>query len=88
MPLTDMPLEELRAYRPAVAEPEDFDGFWTKTLTAAGEAGRTAAPAEYRRPAVSPLRTVDVHPARLPSLSEAPPTARPSTMRVQAAKIS
>ena len=75
MPLTDMPLEELRAYRPAVAEPEDFDGFWTKTLTAAREAGRTAAPAEYRRLTDSPLRTVDVHDVRFPGWGGQPVAA-------------
>lgn len=30
----DMPLAELRAYRPRVAEPEDFDVFWRQTLDA------------------------------------------------------
>ncbi len=28
----DLPLEELRAYRPEVAEPADFDEFWASTL--------------------------------------------------------
>ena len=32
MPLFDMPLEELRAYRPARDEPSDFDSFWSTTL--------------------------------------------------------
>jgi cephalosporin-C deacetylase len=32
MALFDLPLPELRAYRSASAEPEDFDAFWTKTL--------------------------------------------------------
>ena len=34
MPLFDMPLEELRKYRPPRAEPEDFDAFWADTLAA------------------------------------------------------
>ena len=35
MALTDLPLETLRAYRPEVAEPSDFDEFWTDTLAQA-----------------------------------------------------
>ncbi len=30
--LFDMPLEELRAYKPPCDEPDDFDGFWRETL--------------------------------------------------------
>jgi len=37
--LTDMSLAELRAYRPEVAEPADFDEFWAAQLTAARAAG-------------------------------------------------
>lgn len=33
----DMPLEELRAYRPEREEPADFDDFWSGTLAAARE---------------------------------------------------
>ena len=33
MPLFDMPLEELREYRPPRAEPADFDAFWSRTLS-------------------------------------------------------
>ncbi|MEU5576136.1 acetylxylan esterase [Streptomyces huasconensis] len=32
MPQFDLPLEELRRYRPELPEPEDFDAFWQKTL--------------------------------------------------------
>lgn len=32
MALFDMPLPELRAYRPQIDEPDDFDAFWAKTL--------------------------------------------------------
>ncbi|MEU6217466.1 acetylxylan esterase [Streptomyces sp. NPDC047022] len=32
MALFDLPLDELRAYRSASAEPADFDAFWAKTL--------------------------------------------------------
>lgn len=37
MPLTDLPLTELQAYRPDVAEPEDFDAFWAASIAAARE---------------------------------------------------
>ncbi|WP_223778339.1 acetylxylan esterase [Streptomyces sp. 135] len=32
MPQFDLPLDELRHYRPELPEPEDFDAFWEKTL--------------------------------------------------------
>ncbi|MDR5701886.1 acetylxylan esterase [Agromyces aerolatus] len=32
MPFFDLPLDQLREYRPVVAEPEDFDAFWATTL--------------------------------------------------------
>ena len=32
MPYTDLPLEALRAYRPALVEPPDLDVFWADTL--------------------------------------------------------
>jgi len=32
MPLFDMPLEKLKKYKPAAAEPENFDRFWKQTL--------------------------------------------------------
>ncbi|MEU4800018.1 acetylxylan esterase [Streptomyces sp. NPDC023327] len=32
MPQFDLPLDELRRYRPELPEPEDFDAFWEKTL--------------------------------------------------------
>ncbi len=35
MPLFDMPLEELREYRPPREEPDDFDAFWSVTLSEA-----------------------------------------------------
>jgi len=35
VPLFDLPVDELRAYRPEVAEPADFDEFWAGTLAEA-----------------------------------------------------
>ncbi|MGW0904701.1 acetylxylan esterase [Streptomyces sp. NPDC002853] len=56
MPHFDMPLDELRRYRPEMTEPEDFDAFWEKTLSAAREHDLDArfAPVEAH------LSTVDV----------------------------
>jgi len=39
MPQFDLPLSELRAYRPDVAEPADFDEFWQRTLDESRAAG-------------------------------------------------
>lgn len=49
MSFNDLPLEELRAYRPAVAEPADFDAFWARTLA---ESRALAVP-----PVVEPVET-------------------------------
>ncbi|HIY65878.1 MAG TPA: acetylxylan esterase, partial [Candidatus Agrococcus pullicola] len=35
MPLTDGHLEHLRAYRPEIPVPDDFDAFWADTLSGA-----------------------------------------------------
>jgi cephalosporin-C deacetylase len=32
MPLVDLPLEQLRAFAPNIAEPADFDAFWSRTI--------------------------------------------------------
>ncbi len=37
MPFFDMPLDELRHYRPDIPEPADFDDFWARTLAEARE---------------------------------------------------
>lgn len=39
MALFDLPVDELREYRSASAEPADFDAFWSKTLQEAREHG-------------------------------------------------
>lgn len=64
MALTDMPLAELRNYRPDVPEPEDLDGFWSKTLAAARAAA--TQPARYTLVEDSPLKSVEVYDARFP----------------------
>lgn len=42
MPLTDLPLTELRSFRPDVTMPDDFDTFWRETLAEARELGAPA----------------------------------------------
>lgn len=54
--LIDMPLAELRSYRPEPSEPADFDDFWQRTLA---DARAQAGPAQFA-PYASGLRTVDV----------------------------
>jgi len=47
VPVTDLPLEQLRVFRPHVDEPSDFDAFWRRTID---EAIVVAAP-----PTLSPV---------------------------------
>jgi cephalosporin-C deacetylase len=56
MPSIDLPLDELRRYKPDRAEPADFDDFWTATLA---ESRALAAPPRFE-PYRSSLRTLDV----------------------------
>ncbi len=53
---SDLPLRELEAYRPAVADPEDFDEFWAAQLA---EAAFFPIDARFE-PVPNPLETVDV----------------------------
>ncbi|GAA4444991.1 acetylxylan esterase [Phytohabitans houttuyneae] len=53
----DMPLDQLRAYRPERDEPDDFGAFWTATLDAARAAAVPATFTLYD----SRLSTVDVY---------------------------
>lgn len=52
----DMPLEQLRSYRPEVREPADFDEFWARTLAAS----RALAQAPVLADAGAGLRHVEV----------------------------
>jgi cephalosporin-C deacetylase len=52
----DLPLDELRRYKPDRTEPADFDAFWTDTLT---ESRALANPPRFE-PFRSSLRTLDV----------------------------
>ncbi|GAB2584394.1 acetylxylan esterase [Streptomyces capparidis] len=57
MALFDLPIDELRAYRPRTNEPEDFDQFWEKTLAEAREFDLGAV----FTPVALPLSGVEVH---------------------------
>ena len=46
MPRFDLPVDELRSYRPTVTEPADFDAFWATTLA---ESRALAAPPRLTR---------------------------------------
>lgn len=50
----DLPLDELREYRPHVTEPADFDAFWADTLTQSRDAGGdvTLVPIDVSLPGV------------------------------------
>ncbi|MGN8025340.1 acetylxylan esterase [Microbacterium sp. 22242] len=56
MPLTDLPLDDLRTFRPHVAEPDDFDDFWSRTLAES----RELAVAPERAPTVTPITEIVV----------------------------
>lgn len=59
MPYTDLPLTELRDYRPDHEPPADLQAFWSSTL----EASRQHRLDAVFRPEATPLRTVDVYDA-------------------------
>ncbi|MFD7795351.1 acetylxylan esterase [Streptomyces sp. NPDC059759] len=82
MALFDLPLDELRTYRSASVEPEDFDTFWAETLQEARE-HELAARFEPVETPLTTVRTFDVtfagfggHPVKgwltVPSRAEAP----------------
>ncbi|MER6950513.1 acetylxylan esterase [Nonomuraea sp. NPDC000554] len=50
MPLFDLPIDQLRAYRPDRDEPADFDVFWSRTLAEARELDLEAAFTPYDVP--------------------------------------
>lgn len=56
MPRFDLDPDQLRVYRPRVAEPADFDDFWRRTVD---DARAVSTPVRLRR-VDSPLRTVEV----------------------------
>jgi cephalosporin-C deacetylase len=66
----DLPLDQLRAYRPERTEPADFDPFWAETL-ATSRAAAAATPPRFER-IESPLRTVTVDDVTFPGFAGQP----------------
>ena len=66
---TDMPLEQLRTYRGAVPEPEDFDSFWDETLAQARAAGGEVVVESVATPK---LRGIDLYDVTFPGFDGEP----------------
>lgn len=66
---TDLPLEELRAYAPALVEPDDLDDFWAATIDRARAASTSEA---ARVPVEGPVRTVIVEDLTFPGFGGEP----------------
>ncbi|WP_405373072.1 MULTISPECIES: acetylxylan esterase [unclassified Microbacterium] len=62
MPRFDLPLADLRDYRPEVREPADFGEFWATTLTSSRSAGGDV----IVTPVATPLRTIDAFDVTFP----------------------
>jgi len=70
MPLTDLPLDQLHAYRPAVRRPDDFDAFWADTVADARAAGEGVDP--LLTPADTPVTALDVQDCTFPGFAGDP----------------
>ncbi|MFB2597858.1 acetylxylan esterase [Herbiconiux sp. P17] len=68
MPLTDLPLDILREYRPEVAEPADFDEFWAGTLAESRRAGS----APVLSPATTPITQLRIDDLTFPGYGGEP----------------
>jgi cephalosporin-C deacetylase len=68
MPLTDLSLTELLAYRPEVEQPDDFDAFWADTISEARSAGGQVVLA----PAVTPVTQLVVEDLTFPGFGGEP----------------
>lgn len=66
----DLPLAQLREYRPTIPLPDDFDEFWDRQLAAARAAG--AGLASTFRPVPAPLAAVDTFDVTFPGHDGAP----------------
>jgi cephalosporin-C deacetylase len=60
LPLYDLPLGELRAYRSAVTAPDDLDGFWASALEAARSAATEPTLAPHEPDTYRDLEVFDV----------------------------
>lgn len=68
MPRFDLPLSDLRDYRPEIRVPADFDDFWTSTVAGAREAGG----APVVSPVETPLRGIDAFDVTFPGFAGDP----------------
>lgn len=68
MPESDLPLEQLRAYRPTLIEPIGFDDFWAETITRARDAGGAVT----REPATTPITQLRVEDLTFPGFDGEP----------------
>lgn len=68
MPLFDLPIAELRTYRPSIAEPGDFDEFWSATIAGARDIGGEVTLEPYE----SYLSEVDVFDVTFPGFAGDP----------------
>lgn len=68
MPRYDLPVDQLRTYRPRVREPSDFDDFWATTLAES----RAAADGIDMTPADTPVTAVDVFDVTFPGFAGDP----------------
>jgi cephalosporin-C deacetylase len=68
VPFTDLPLSELRDYRPEIAEPADFDAFWRRTL----DESRAAGGEHVLVPAQTPIDQLIVEDLTFPGFAGEP----------------
>ncbi|WP_348786665.1 acetylxylan esterase [Leifsonia sp. NPDC080035] len=71
MPITDLTLDELRAFRPEVEEPADFDAFWAATIAEARAAGAASGGAVLR-PAETPVTQLTIEDLTFPGFGGEP----------------
>ena len=64
----DMPLDQLRSYRPEIAEPADFDAFWDATLIEARSLGGEVT----LEPIATPLPNVEIFDMTFPGFNGEP----------------
>lgn len=72
MPFTDLPLEQLRAYRPEVREPADFDAFWESTISQARAAAAASGAVPVLIPADTPITELIVEDLSFPGFGGEP----------------
>ncbi|MDQ1125372.1 cephalosporin-C deacetylase [Microbacterium sp. SORGH_AS 505] len=68
MPRFDLPLSDLRDYRPEIRIPADFDDFWSSTVAGAREAGGSPVVT----PIETPLRGIDAFDVTFPGFAGDP----------------